>query len=220
MRPAALTSAGSPPVATSPERAFYSAINAESEGREGKFYVWSQEEIRDILSDTKLEVAEYRFGITEEGNFIDPHHQDIKGMNVLEIQRSVQEISEKFNISSDDCVAILEDIRQELFKSRLSRIKPSVDTKIIVSWNALMIKSLFVAAEALDFEDAAIMAIKSLDFIIDNMIGSDKLIRTYYKKVKSKTDAVVAMQFYQIENYLDVLIRTELLEELYISKTE
>ena len=49
---------------------------------------------------------------------------------------------------------------------------------------------------------------------------SDKLIMSYYKKVKSKTDAVVAMQFYQIENYLDILVRTELLEELYVSKTE
>ena len=56
--------------------------------------------------------------------------------------------------------------------------------------------------------------------ILPLRIESDKLISKYYKKVKSKTDAVVAMQFYQIENYLDVLIRTELLEELYISKTE
>jgi hypothetical protein len=56
--------------------------------------------------------------------------------------------------------------------------------------------------------------------ILPLRIESDKLIVQYYKKVKSKTDAVVAMQFYQIENYLDVLVRTELLEELYISKTE
>ncbi len=59
-----------------------------------------------------------------------------------------------------------------------------------------------------------------MDEILPLRIESDKLIRNYYKKVKSKTDAIVAMQFYQIENYLDVLIRTELLEELYISKTE
>jgi hypothetical protein len=56
--------------------------------------------------------------------------------------------------------------------------------------------------------------------ILPLRIESDKLIQNYYKKVKSKTDAVVAMQFYQIENYLDVLVRTELLEELYVSKTE
>lgn len=56
--------------------------------------------------------------------------------------------------------------------------------------------------------------------ILPLRIESDKLVRNYYKKVKSKTDAVVAMQFYQIENYLDVLVRTELLEELYVSKTE
>lgn len=56
--------------------------------------------------------------------------------------------------------------------------------------------------------------------ILPLRIESDKLVRNYYKKVKTKTDAVVAMQFYQIENYLDVLVRTELLEELYVSKTE
>ena len=56
--------------------------------------------------------------------------------------------------------------------------------------------------------------------ILPLRIESDKLIVNYYKKVKSKTDAVVAMQFYQIENYLEVLVRTELLEELYVSKTE
>jgi hypothetical protein len=65
-------------------------------------------------------------------------------------------------------------------------------------------------------EDAEII----MDEILPLRIESDKLISKYYKKVKSKTDAIVAMQFYQIENYLDVLIRTELLEELYISKTE
>jgi len=65
-------------------------------------------------------------------------------------------------------------------------------------------------------EDAEIIMSKILPLRIE----SDKLMSSYYKKVKSKTDAVVAMQFYQIENYLDVLIRTELLEELYISKTE
>lgn len=59
-----------------------------------------------------------------------------------------------------------------------------------------------------------------MDEILPLKIDSDKLIRNYYKKVKSKTDAVVALQFYQIENYLDILVRTELLEELYISKTE
>lgn len=56
--------------------------------------------------------------------------------------------------------------------------------------------------------------------ILPLRLESDKLVRNYYKKVKSKTDAVVAMQFYQIETYLDVLVRTELLEELYVSKTE
>ena len=65
-------------------------------------------------------------------------------------------------------------------------------------------------------EDAEMIMSKILPLRIE----SDKLMSSYYKKVKSKTDAVVAMQFYQIENYLDVLIRTELLEELYISKTE
>jgi len=59
-----------------------------------------------------------------------------------------------------------------------------------------------------------------MDEILPLRIESDKLIQNYYKKVKSKTDAVVAMQFYQIENYLEVLVRTELLEELYVSKTE
>ena len=59
-----------------------------------------------------------------------------------------------------------------------------------------------------------------MDEILPLRIESDKLVRNYYKKIKSKTDAVVAMQFYQIENYLDVLVRTELLEELYVSKTE
>lgn len=162
----------------SPENGFYSALNAESEGREGTFFVWDLEEVKDILGKD-IEIAKLRYGLTQKGNFTDPHHSEIKGMNILSITKTMQEISKELNIAEDEIFAKSDHIRQLLFENRFKREAPSTDTKQITAWNCLMIKALLVAAESIESEETGVMALKALDFILRENLKDDLLLRTY-----------------------------------------
>ncbi|MFV2014772.1 MAG: thioredoxin domain-containing protein, partial [Candidatus Heimdallarchaeota archaeon] len=162
----------------SEEGGFYSAINADSEGREGTFFVWQLEEVRDLLGD-KFEIAMLRYGLTQKGNFKDPHHPDIKGMNILSIAKNMQNIAQELNIDEGTVFSSLNEIRQILFENRYKREAPSIDTKQITAWNSLMIKGLLVAAELLEYPKAADIALNALNFILYNNAKSDLILRTY-----------------------------------------
>ncbi len=173
---------------TSPEGGFYSTLNADSEGVEGKYYVWTMDQIKETLCDTKTEAATLRYELTEKGNFFDPHHSELTGMNVLSVKKSISEMMGILELSENDTVALLNEVRQELFKERVSRIAPSRDTKIIVSWNSLMIKALFIAAESLNLETAGQLALNAINFIIDNLIEEDRLLHSYHKLGEDQVD--------------------------------
>lgn len=175
--------------------AFYSTLNAESEGQEGKFYVWQKDELQKILKDN-FKYAEMRYGITKSGNFDDPHHPEIKGMNILSVVMSIGEIAKKTKKSEQEIVTILNDIRQTLFAERAKRIPPSRDTKIITSWNALMVISLFRVAEVFDLEDAGKLAISALKFITEYLVKDDMVIHSYHETGKEQT-------YREIEGVLD-----------------
>lgn len=159
---------------------FYSSLNAESEGREGKFFVWTNDEMKSVLGDN-FKIAKLRFGITKHGNFKDPHHPEIKGMNVLSVVKSIPELSQDLGIDEDDIVKQLNIVRQKLFEERGKRISPSRDTKIITSWNAMMITALYSVAEKLELEDAANLANEALEFLIKTMAKEDRLIHSFHE---------------------------------------
>ncbi|MCY3410593.1 MAG: thioredoxin domain-containing protein [Candidatus Heimdallarchaeota archaeon] len=175
--------------------AFYSTLNAESEGREGKFYVWTRQELKSILEDD-FQLAEYRYGITEQGNFKDPHHPEINGMNILSVVRSIKEVSENFSKSEEEIIKKLSDIRQTLFAERAKRIPPSRDTKIITSWNSLMIIALLEVAETFDLQEAETLAINALDFLEETMIKEDKILHSYHTVEEDQV-------WREIDGYLD-----------------
>jgi uncharacterized protein YyaL (SSP411 family) len=162
----------------SPQGGFYSALNAESEGREGTFFVWNLNEMQELLGE-KFNIARLRYGITEKGNFKDPHHPEIKGMNVLSIVKSMQEIAAETNMDEDEVFNELNEIRQILFENRFKREAPSTDTKQITAWNCLMIRALLVAAELINYPKAGDIALRALQFIIDQNLKSDVVLRTY-----------------------------------------
>lgn len=174
---------------------FYSTLNAESEDLEGKFYVWTKKELKSILGDD-YKLAEFRFGITDKGNFKDPHHPEIKGMNILSIVRSISELMEKFKMSENNVVESLTRIRQVLFGVRAKRIPPSRDTKIITSWNGLLIQSLFSIAEKLELEDAKTLALNAIDYITESMVREDKILHSYHDVIGNQT-------WREIDGYLD-----------------
>jgi uncharacterized protein len=121
-----------------PEGGFYSALDADSEGVEGRYYVWTVAELRELLGED-AEAAIDRFGATEQGNFSDPHHPE-PGLNVLQGPREAdRELDE----------AALRRVRERLLAARGERVRPGLDDKRLSSWNALMICALAEAGAAL-----------------------------------------------------------------------
>ena len=149
-----------------PEGGFYSALDADSEGVEGRFYVWSVSELRDILEDD-ADAAISWLGVTEGGNFEDPHHPQ-PGLNVLQDRGP----------RPDD--AARERITERLLATRELRVRPALDDKRLTSWNALMISALADAGAALAEPRYLDAAVACAEFLLRDMRDADgRLLRTY-----------------------------------------
>ena len=125
-----------------PEGGFYSAEDADSEGREGKFYVWQEKELREILDQKELSIATRAFRTKEEGNFREEAGGGIAGANILHTGRSLQEIATELWMQPADLEKELDAIRWKLFEARQKRVRPHRDDKILTDWNGLMIAAL------------------------------------------------------------------------------
>ncbi len=144
---------------TGPEGAFYSALDADSEGVEGKFYVWSLDELRAVLGDDAGEAIAW-FGASERGNF--------EGANILESR------------GAEPAPEVRERIRAALLAARSQRIRPGLDDKRLTAWNALMISALAEAGAVLEREDYLDAARRAAAFVLDEMRTADgRLLRTY-----------------------------------------
>jgi hypothetical protein len=149
-----------------PEGGFYSALDADSEGVEGRFYVWTITELREALGENS-EAAIAWFGATEQGNFVDPHHPE-PGWNVLEDRGQ----------RPDE--AMQARIRARLLETRERRTRPGLDDKRLTSWNALMIAALAQAGAALEESRYTEAAITCVEFILRDLRDSNgRLLRTY-----------------------------------------
>jgi uncharacterized protein YyaL (SSP411 family) len=154
---------------TSPAGGFYSAEDADSEGEEGKFYVWTDEALRDALPDEEAEVIIRAFNVKKEGNFREEATGRTLGSNILHIRQSLQEIASDLKISPEELLRRLETGRRKLFVIRERRPHPYKDDKILTDWNGLMIAALAKGARALESEVYAEAARKAAQFIIDHL---------------------------------------------------
>ncbi|MHA2356586.1 MAG: thioredoxin domain-containing protein [Candidatus Thorarchaeota archaeon] len=158
---------------TSPEGAFYSAEDADSEGVEGKFYVWSQEEIKSILDPQEFEIFTRYYNIHEKGNFKEEATREDTGLNIPHESSSLAEVAEELGISLELLHSLLENARGKLFGIRENRVRPQRDDKILTDWNGLFISALAKASRALGNPDYAKAAEKATDFIMTKMMSSD-----------------------------------------------
>lgn len=156
---------------TSPEGGFYSTQDADSEGHEGKFFVWDLAEVRSILGERDTEIFCEYYDITEAGNF--------EGKNIPNVIRSAEELSTKFGVSVSDIQSTLERSRQALFEFREKRIKPDRDEKILTAWNGLMLASFSEAGRVLKRPEYLQAARKNADFVLNNLRREGLLLRTY-----------------------------------------
>ncbi len=138
---------------TSDTGGLFASLNAESEGEEGKFYVWQLSEIEEVLgelegnhqwgnSPTVTEIVCAHFGITEKGNFRDPHHPEKTGMNILSVVEGIDELAKKYGIARETLAEVMKEAKARLLKKREGRIRPDLDDKIITSWNGIAIRGL------------------------------------------------------------------------------
>ncbi|KYK34175.1 MAG: thioredoxin [Theionarchaea archaeon DG-70-1] len=151
----------------SPEGGFYSAEDADSEGVEGKFYTWSEEE---VLAAVGQKVAKI-FNVTGKGNFSEPGGT-VTGKNILHIKKPLAALAEDMHISSEELNSKIEKARKILFEIREKRVHPGKDDKVLTDWNGLMIAALSRGAQILGNDTYKNAAQKAADFIIGNMMDS------------------------------------------------
>jgi hypothetical protein len=157
---------------TSPDGGFYSAEDADSEGVEGRFYVWTRDEIDKIIGDKdKSDVFCRYYGVEREGNWEN-------GNNVLHVALTVEQTARLFHESDKDVAAIVESGRAKLFAAREKRVRPHRDEKILTAWNGLMISALSRAAQAIDEPKYREAAERAARYLVANRLKDGKLNRT------------------------------------------
>ena len=158
---------------THPNGGFYAALDADSEGIEGKYYVWQKEEIKVILGKDADVFCDF-FGVSEKGNWEDA--------NILNIFKPTNEYVAEKNLEEQGLNNLIESCIQKLSKVRESRVKPALDDKIILSWNALMLKAIAKASIVLQDGSLKELAEKNFNFIKSNFtknIGSAEMMHTF-----------------------------------------
>jgi uncharacterized protein YyaL (SSP411 family) len=128
---------------SAPEGGFYSAEDADSEGEEGRFYVWTRDQIEAVLPRDEAALIEYRYGVAAGGNF---EH----GATILHLAHTVEETARHHHVDPAECAARLERGRAALLAARSKRVRPHRDDKVLSAWNGLMISACARGARALD----------------------------------------------------------------------
>ncbi len=146
---------------TSPEGGFYSSLDADSQGKEGKFYVWKTEEIQKILG-VDANVFDDYFGITERGNWE-------QGENIPDINLGEKNLEIKYNLTTNQLIQKIESLKNTVFEQRKIRVPPNTDNKILTSWNALMAKGFIDAYRVFGDKNLLLPAKRNIDFLIKNI---------------------------------------------------
>lgn len=190
---------------TSPKGGFYSATDADSEGEEGKFFVWTIEEVAEALIPIgdqlprALEIAIEAFGMTPQGNF--------EGANILHLPRPLGETAEVLGLTDDELISAIGLIKRQLYKVRAERVPPGLDDKILTSWNGMMLASLAEAARVLKRDDYLAAAQLCGRFLLDQMLDNSGRLHRTHKEGRSKLNAY-------LEDYVNMI---DALLELYMS---
>jgi len=165
---------------TSPEGGFYSAEDADSEGEEGLFYLWTPAEFREYLGDEGSDLFINLLNLEEGGNFTDEATKTKTGKNILYLNKPLDELAPDIDLSGNQLVDLWNKTRQMLFGIREKRIHPMKDDKILTDWNGLMIAACAKAASVLEEPLYAMAAKNAADFIWDKLRGEDgKLLKRY-----------------------------------------
>jgi uncharacterized protein len=154
---------------THPQGGFYSSLDADSDGEEGKFYVWTHAEIQDILG-RDFELFKTAYGISPQGNW--------EGKTILQRALDDPSLAARFKLDQDAVPAILAECHSKLLERRNTRVRPGTDDKVLVMWNSLALSAFAEAARYLEREDYLEAAIRNAHFLLDNL-SDDRLLRSW-----------------------------------------
>ena len=180
-----------------PEGGFYSAQDADSEGEEGKFYIWNIKEIESIISDkTTAEIFCEHYGVTQGGNF--------EGKNILNVRVPITSLAKKYGKTPEQIVQIVKDASTTLFAEREKRVKPGRDEKILTSWNGLMISG-FAKGFAVSGDEKYLQTAKSaFEFIESKLASNDGRLRRTFKDGQSKLNGYLEDYAFYTNGLLDL----------------
>ncbi len=156
---------------TSPEGGFYSTQDADSEDSEGKFFLWTPDEVEAVLGKTEGDLFCRYFDISAAGNF--------EGKNILHVPRESGVAARLFGVADQDLMQVVDRGRKRLFEIREKRPKPARDEKVLTAWNGLMLRSFAEAAGALGRDDYRTTAIRNAEFVITGLRQNGRLLRSW-----------------------------------------
>jgi len=181
---------------TAPEGGFYSSTDADSEGEEGKYFVWTPEQVRAVLGDEDARRFCAYYDITEAGNW--------EGKNIPNTPRTLEQVASRLELAPEDLRASLEASRKKLYEARQKRIPPGRDDKILTSWNGLMIGAMARGARILGDPRYLAAAVRASDFLLETLREPDgRLLRTY-RSGKAHLNAYLDDYAYLCEGLIDL----------------
>lgn len=181
----------------SPEGGFYSSQDADSEGEEGKFFIWKKKEISEALSNVNVNIdalLEY-WGVDLGPNF--------EGHNILWRAQPLEEVAEKYGMSIEELQHQIRTAKQVLFAIRETRIRPGRDDKILAAWNGLMIHSLARIGRSLGNDEALDLAVQAGEFIANKLMQNGRLLRSY-KDGRARFNAYLEDYAFVAEAFLEL----------------
>lgn len=164
----------------SPEGGYYSALDADSEGVEGKFYTWSKAEIDELLGDDSAIFNKY-YNVSEKGNW--------EHTNILHVTISPEEFAKQNNLDLEEFRKIIEGAKKKLLLEREKRIRPITDDKILLGWNAMLNTAYSKAFAATGMEKYRVLAITHMKFMLNKFMGKDERFYHTYKNGEAKYPA-------------------------------
>jgi len=194
---------------TNPNGGFYSSLDADSEGEEGKFYVWTKEELSEILNEEEYRVCEKYYNINRKGLW---EH----GNYILLRDKDDGTVAENLRISVDEMNNTVASIKNKLLKVRAGRVRPGLDDKILTSWNALMISGLADASRIFNDDKMLKSAEKQMAFILKKQLRPDGGLNHNYKEGTSNINGYLEDYSFVIEALLKLYEST--FNEDYLDK--
>ncbi|HYM11579.1 MAG TPA: thioredoxin domain-containing protein [Bryobacterales bacterium] len=187
----------------SPEGGFYSSEDADSEGLEGKFYIWTLDEVQQVLGAEDAALFASHYDVTEWGNWDHPGDEHVPGgpKNILQEVRPIETIAKLNRLDAVELEGRFAEMRRKMLEARSKRVRPGLDDKILAGWNGLMIAALAKGAAVLDEPRYGAAAGRAADFLLTRMVENGRLLATFGKG-KARLKAYITDYAFLIEGLL------------------